>query len=82
MLDYFIFYEGTFLDLLIFDVPNHEIYIRFVVLFIFAIFGMIISKVIAKRKQAEEALRLERDNFINILETMEDGVCKLAVQCY
>ena len=75
VLDYFIFYEGTFLDLLIFDVPNHEIYIRFVVLFIFAMFGMIISKVIAKRKQAEEALRLERDNFINILETMEDGVC-------
>lgn len=34
VLDYFIFYEGTFLDMLIFDVPNHEMYIRFVVLFI------------------------------------------------
>ena len=75
VLDYFIFYEGTFLDLLIFDVPNHEIYIRSVVLFIFAIFGMIISQVMIKRKQVEEALRLERDNFINILDTMEDGVC-------
>ena len=75
VIDYFIFYEGTFLDLLIFDVPNHEMYIRFVVLFSFAIFGMIISKVMIKRKQAEEALRLERDNFINILDSMEDGVC-------
>jgi len=27
-----------------------------------------------KRKQAEEALQLERDNFINILNSMEDGV--------
>ena len=75
VLDYFIFYEGTFLDLLLFDVPNHEIYIRLVVLIIFAIFGIIISKIIIKRKQVEEALRLERDNFINILDTMEDGVC-------
>ena len=74
VLDYFIFYEGTFLDLLIFDVPNHEIYIRSVILFSFAIFGMIISKIMIKREQTGEALRLERDNFINILDTMEDGV--------
>ncbi len=30
---------------------------------------------ITKRKQVEEALRRERDNFIRILEAMEDGVC-------
>ena len=29
---------------------------------------------ITERKRAEEALRLERDNFVNILDSMEDGV--------
>jgi PAS domain S-box-containing protein len=35
---------------------------------------MQISRDVTERKQAEEALRLERDNLINILEAMEDGV--------
>ena len=30
---------------------------------------------ITERKKAEELLQLERDNFINILDSMEDGVC-------
>ena len=32
------------------------------------------NQMIAERVRAEEALRLERDNLINILEAMEDGV--------
>ena len=70
LLDHYIFYEGTFLDLLIFDIPNHEIYIRFVILFTFVIFGIIISKIIIIRKQIEETLRLHSE----MLENMGEGV--------
>jgi len=34
----------------------------------------VVARDITERKQAEEALRLERDNFTNILDSMEDGV--------
>ena len=33
-----------------------------------------LEKAESDRKKAEEALQLERDNFINILNSMEDGV--------
>ena len=36
---------------------------------------------ITERKTAEEALRIERDNFINILESMDDGVYIVNQQC-
>ncbi len=37
--------------------------------------AIIISRDITRRKQAERELQLERDNFLNILGSMEDGVC-------
>lgn len=39
VLDWLLFYEGTFIDLLIFDVPEHEVYIRSLIFAIFLIFG-------------------------------------------
>lgn len=42
--DFFFFYEGPFLDLLIFDIPAHEIYIRSVGIGLFFTFGIILSK--------------------------------------
>ncbi len=57
VLDYLTFYEGTMLELLITDVPPHEIYIRLSVIAFFLIFGIIISRLITKRKQAEEKVK-------------------------
>ena len=42
--------------MLIFDVPKFDCYIRLLILSLFTIFGLIISKIITKRTQAEEAL--------------------------
>ncbi|MBL7073887.1 PAS domain S-box protein [candidate division KSB1 bacterium] len=56
VLDYLIFYEGTLLGLLITDVPNHELYIRLVMIACFLIFGIVVSRLITERKKAEEAL--------------------------
>jgi PAS domain S-box-containing protein len=53
-LDYFFFYSGTFLDLLILHVPSHELYIRSVALGSFVLFGLFASNLVAKRERAEE----------------------------
>ena len=55
--DYFIFYQGqSFLELLVTDVPQHEIYIRFLSLVCFVVFGFICAKIISRQKKAEEEL--------------------------
>ncbi len=55
--DYFIFYQGqSFLELLVTDVPQHEIYIRFLILVCFVVFGFICAKIISRQKKAEEEL--------------------------
>ena len=35
VIDYFVFYEGTMLELLITDVPLHELYIRLIIIAFF-----------------------------------------------
>ena len=57
VLDYFIFFEGTFLDLLVFDIPEHELYIRSLILVIFFIFGLICAWIIGRLENSEENLR-------------------------
>lgn len=55
-LDYLIFYEDTFWNLLILDVPHHEIYIRLVILTSFMIFGSIISEILKNQRKLQEDL--------------------------
>ena len=52
LLDYLIFYEGTFWALLIYGIPGHKIYIRTVILGTFLVFGALIAGIMAKRKRA------------------------------
>jgi len=50
------FYEGSLLDILIFDVPTREFYIRSIILLTFVTFGAVLSRDFARRREAEEAL--------------------------
>ena len=53
ILDYIFFYKGeSLLDLLFFDVPNHAIYFRSVILFLFMIFGLIVGNTISRLEEA------------------------------
>ncbi|MBW2173679.1 MAG: PAS domain S-box protein, partial [Deltaproteobacteria bacterium] len=56
LFDYFIFYEDTFWNVLILEATPFELYIRSLILASFTVFGIIISIVMAKRKQTEEKL--------------------------
>ncbi len=49
VVDTFYFYEGPFLDLLILDVPPREIYVRVVMLSLFFVFGLIITRLVESR---------------------------------
>ena len=62
LLDYLIFYEGTFWGLLILEVPDHEIYIRIIGIIIILAFGILMSGMISRRKRVET--KLERLNDI------------------
>ncbi len=64
IIDYLAFYEKPFWDLMIFDVSAFEVYIRSILLATFTIYGIVISKIIAKRKRTEEALQERGDQLI------------------
>jgi signal transduction histidine kinase len=55
--DYFIFYNGAFLQLLLWGAPHHEIYIRSFILVLFGGFGMIASSLLSARIRVEDELR-------------------------
>ena len=56
LVDSAIFYEGTFTELLITDVPSHELYIRLLIMALFIVFGLASSRCIAKRRKVEQNL--------------------------
>ncbi len=68
VLDFYFFYEGTFWELLIYDVPKHEVYIRSVILASFMIFGILIGSIMVKRKKAEEALQESEERYRDLYE--------------
>lgn len=55
-LDYFIFYEGGFVELLITDIPRHELYIRLVILVCFIVFGVICARLINDQQKTAKEL--------------------------
>ncbi len=69
VLDYFFFYEGTFLEILISDVPFHEIYIRSFVLFLFIIFGIIMSRLLAEYEPTGKVLRQQSPLYLLLIVT-------------
>ncbi len=66
VIDYFVFYEKPFWDLLFFNVPMFEIYVRSIILIIFTISGFIVSKAIAKQRQVEQKIKQQND-FLNLV---------------
>ncbi len=61
LLDYIIFYKGeSFLDLLIFDMPQHELYIRTLIMFLFISFGFISTRYADRIRSLE---RMEKEAF-------------------
>ncbi len=73
-LDFLFFYKGSYFDLLIFNVPKHELYVRFTGILIFLIFGYIIIKFIEQLDRPEAALRESEEHLSITLESIGDAV--------
>ncbi|MFH1699599.1 MAG: PAS domain S-box protein [Candidatus Zixiibacteriota bacterium] len=73
--DYFIFYSGIgFWDLLIFNVPTHELYIRTVAFIVILILGLSIERIYQKWYGAEKRL-LEQEQWHSMtLKSIGDAV--------
>lgn len=71
-IDYLIFYEDTFWNLLILDVPHHEIYIRLVILTSFMIFGSIISEILKNQRKLQKNLFESEAHLSRIEKELED----------
>lgn len=56
VLDFFLFLEGTFFDVLILKMTPHEIFMRSINLGLFIMFGLIMPKVLFKRNKTKDKL--------------------------
>ncbi len=77
LLDFFIFYEGTLLDLMLFDVPSHEIYIRSTGVFLFIIAGVVMSRFVTQIRRGDRALQESEENLRTILFSIGAGLSLL-----
>ncbi len=80
LLDYWFFYDGTFWELLITNVPPHEIYIRSVALICFVAFGVVASRMFARRRRTEETLRESKERYRALIEAIPDGIVQTDLQ--
>lgn len=69
LLDFYVYYPGSFLDLLILDPPRHELYVRAVVFAILAIFGYAMTGAIDIIQRSEERYR-------SIVNSSEIYICR------
>ena len=53
----FVFHDGSFFGRLVFEVPGDEMFMRIVILIGFSAYGIVISNLSARTRQAEETMR-------------------------
>jgi PAS domain S-box-containing protein len=69
LVGYFIFSKGPFWDLLLFDVPAQEFYVRTFLLLSYIAFGVVISRFISKRRQAEIEAKKISENLQSLVKS-------------
>ena len=74
LLDYLIFYQGTFWEILIKDVESNELLIRLFAFVLFVLFGMVFLNVIKKRKIAEENFKKSEEHCKALFERVPVGL--------
>ena len=82
LLDHLIFYTeaGTFLEILITNPPEHEVYIRLVLLGSFLVFGAVIAVLFARRRRTEQALIHQEAKLHATFNSIGDAVISTDIQ--
>ncbi|MDZ7837435.1 MAG: HD-GYP domain-containing protein [Actinomycetota bacterium] len=79
VIDYFIYYRQTmsFLDLIIFDIPRHELLMRIIIVASFIVYGIIVSNYVVHSKKmqdrAENLAKFPLENPSPILRVNNEG---------
>ena len=73
-IDWLVFYEGTFLHLLLLGIPAHEVYMRLLGFIMFLGFGLVIGRVASKREEAKQALLESEESSRSIIESSPLGM--------
>ncbi len=75
--DYLFFYEGTFWDLLVLDVPSHEVYVRTMQSAIVLVFGMVILRFFNRLGQSRERIRRSERQLQSTLDALSANIAVL-----
>jgi diguanylate cyclase (GGDEF)-like protein/PAS domain S-box-containing protein len=73
-LDFFIFKDRSFWDLLILDVQTHIVLLRLFGLVMFVSLGLAMSTVLGQRERAEEALKKSETKYRTLTENINTGI--------
>ncbi len=73
-IDYLYYYDKAYWDLLIFDIPGHDLIIRIVFFLTFLIYGLILSTVVAKKNELNTKLSENEDRYRTLFETADDAI--------
>lgn len=74
VLDSFFFYKDSFLELAVLNVPKFEIYVRTLIISCFLGFGIVVSRMLAKRRKVEEELSRSEEKYRTLVDDMNDGI--------
>jgi hypothetical protein len=72
--DYTPFYQKSFWDVLIADLPASEIYMRLLMLALVVGFGLLAARLITRHRLAEDALRQNEKKFRTLAETTDASI--------
>lgn len=74
LLEYFIFREAPFFDVLIRDVPRHGIYIRSLIVICFIAFGIVCARFLARQQQIERKLHTKIAFHQHLVDTISTPI--------
>ncbi len=72
--DSLFFFDESFMDLLIFDIPNPELYIRLIFIILLMVFAEIISYALEKQSKTLAMLRESEEKFRRIFNSGNDAI--------
>jgi PAS domain S-box-containing protein len=73
-IDSLVFYDESFLESLLFDVDGIELYMRSLVVVLFLVFGLIVSRILVKQERIQKSLQDSEKRYMSLLEQASDAI--------
>ena len=73
-IDSLFFYDESFLESLLFDVDGVELYMRSLVVVLFLVFGLIVSRILVKQERIQKSLQDSEKRYMTLIEQASDAI--------